>query len=70
MSSKSVDTVKWLDNAKGYGVLKNNNGEDVFIHYRSIQQQGYKTLSEGQHVEFLQVNSDKGWQAAEVVPVC
>lgn len=67
MNSKSVAKVKWFDNAKGYGFLVNAAGEDVFVHYRSIQGEGYKTLSEGQEVEFLQVRSDKGWQAAEVM---
>ena len=70
MSGKSVSTVKWFDNAKGYGFLLNDKGEDVFIHYRSIHQDGYKTLSEGQQVEFLQVKSDKGWQSVEVAPAC
>ena len=64
--SKSVGTVKWFNNAKGFGFIINDQGEDVFVHYRSIQGEGYKTLSEGEDVEYLQVKSDKGWQAAEV----
>jgi len=63
---KSVGTVKWFDNAKGYGFIVNEAGEDVFVHYRSIEGDGYKTLAEGQQVEYVQTKSDKGWQAAEV----
>ena len=67
--SKSIGTVKWFDNAKGYGFILNETGEDVFTHYRAIIGAGYKTLNEGQQVEFIQVRSDKGWSAAEVVPI-
>ena len=66
---KLLGTVKWFDNAKGFGFILNPDGEDVFVHYRSIQREGYKTLSEGEQVEFLQVKSDKGWLAHEVVQV-
>lgn len=67
MSSKSEGTVKWFDNAKGYGFAVNEAGEDVFIHYRAIMSdQEYKTLAEGQQIAFKQVKSEKGWQAAEV----
>ena len=63
---KSIGTVKWFDNAKGYGFLVNDAGEDVFIHFRSILGEGFKTLAEGQQVEYVQVKSDKGWQADDV----
>ena len=67
MSSKSHGTVKWFNNDKGYGFPVNESGEDVFIHYRAIMgDQQYKTLAEGQRVEFVQVRSEKGWQAVEV----
>ena len=67
MSSKNTGTVKWFSNDKGYGFAVNESGEDVFIHYRAIMgDQQYKTLAEGQRVEFVQVKSEKGWQAAEV----
>ena len=66
MSSKSKGTVKWFDNAKGFGFILNESGEDVFVHYRSIMSDGYKTLTESQQVSFTQVRSEKGWQAAEV----
>ena len=67
MSSKSHGTIKWFNNDKGYGFAVNESGEDVFIHYRAIMGDAtYKTLAEGQRVEFVQVKSEKGWQAAEV----
>lgn len=64
--AKSVGKVKWFDNAKGYGFILNEDGEDVFVHYRSIMGDGYKSLNEGEEVEFIQTRSEKGWQAAEV----
>ena len=67
MSSKNTGTVKWFNNDKGYGFAVNESGEDVFIHYRAIMgDEAYKTLAQGQRVEFVQVKSEKGWQAAEV----
>ena len=66
MSSKQTGTVKWFNTEKGYGFALNESGEDVFIHYRSIQQEGFKDLQEGQQIAFVQVKSEKGWQAAEV----
>ena len=68
ISNKQSATVKWFDNKKGFGFLHGPDG-GVFVHYRAILGEGYKTLSEGQQVEYLQVRSDKGWSAAEVVPV-
>ena len=65
--TRSIGTVKWFDNAKGYGFIVNQRNEDVMCHYRSIQMGGYKTLKEGQQVEFIQTKSEKGLQAAEVV---
>ncbi len=64
--AKSVGRVKWFDNAKGYGFILNENEEDVFVHYRAIMGEGYKSLNEGEEVEFIQTRSEKGWQAAEV----
>ena len=67
MSTKESGTVKWFNNAKGFGFAVNQSGEDVFIHYRAIMgDKQYKTLAEGQRMEFVQVKSEKGWQAAEV----
>ena len=64
--SKSYGTVKWFNTEKGYGFIINEQGEDVMVHYRSIQMDGFKNLSEGQDVAFIQTKSAKGWQAAEV----
>lgn len=64
--AKSIGKVKWFDNAKGYGFILNAEEEDVFVHYRSIMGDGYKSLNEGEEVEFIQTRSEKGWQAAEV----
>lgn len=66
MSNKRYGTVKWFNTEKGYGFILNAEQEDVFVHYRAIQVEGFKNLVEGQCVTFLQVKSDKGWQAAEV----
>lgn len=59
---------KFFDNTKGWGFLISDEipDEDIFVHYRAIQGEGYKTLAEGEHVEFLLTRSEKGWQAAEV----
>lgn len=62
-------TVKWFDNAKGYGFIVSPEGEDVFVHYRAIVGEGYRSLSEGQQVEFVASRGDKGWQASEVSAV-
>jgi len=65
-NERMTGTVKWFDNAKGYGFIENEQDGDAMVHYRSIQMEGYKTLKEGQEVTFRQVRSEKGWQAAEV----
>lgn len=62
-------TVKWFNNEKGYGFIEHEMGEDVFVHYSQIQQEGYKTLSEGQHVHFDLIKTDKGLQAQNVKSV-
>ena len=59
-------TVKWFNNAKGYGFLGRDDGPDVFIHYSSITTEGYKSLQEGDKVEFEIVQGQKGPQAANV----
>lgn len=66
----SLGRVKWFSNSKGYGFLQSEDGEDVFVHYRSILTDAeYKVLHEGEQVEYRQVKSAKGWQAAEVRPI-
>lgn len=60
-------TVKWFNATKGYGFISTENGEDVFVHYSAIQGDGFKTLEEGQEVEFEIVQGEKGPQATNVV---
>jgi CspA family cold shock protein len=62
-------TVKWFSNEKGYGFIARNDGEDVFVHFSAIEGDGYKTLTEGQEVEFEIVDGPKGQQASNVKPV-
>jgi CspA family cold shock protein len=59
-------TVKWFSNEKGYGFIEREEGEDVFVHFSAITMEGYKSLQEGQRVEFEVVQGDKGLQAANV----
>ena len=58
--------VKWFNDAKGFGFIEYNEGEDIFVHYSAINADGYKTLSEGQEVSFKLVSTDKGYQAQNV----
>ncbi len=58
--------VKWFNDTKGYGFIEQEGGRDVFVHYSAIQGEGYKTLSEGQLVEFEMVEGPKGPQATRV----
>jgi len=60
-------TVKWFSNQKGYGFIASENGKDVFVHHTEIKGEGYKSLQEGQAVEFDIVQSPKGEQASNVV---
>ena len=59
-------TVKWFNNAKGYGFLGRNDGNDVFVHFSSIKLDGYKSLKEGDPVEFDVIQGEKGPQADQV----
>ena len=59
-------TVKWFSNEKGYGFIEREEGEDVFVHFSAIAMEGYKSLTEGQRVEFDVVQGSKGLQAANV----
>ena len=58
--------MKWFSNEKGYGFIQQDGGEDVFVHFSEIQGDGYKTLNEGQRVEFEVVTGNKGLQASGV----
>jgi CspA family cold shock protein len=62
-------TVKWFNDAKGYGFISRQNGEDVFVHYSAIQAGGFRSLQEGQAVQFSVVKGPKGWQAENVQAV-
>ncbi len=59
-------TVKWFSNEKGYGFIAREGGEDVFVHHSAIEMEGYRSLTEGQRVEFEVVQGQKGLQAANV----
>lgn len=62
--------VKWFNNEKGYGFIESNEGtEDIFVHYSAILSDGYKTLVEGQYVDFELIRTDKGLQAKNVVEI-
>jgi CspA family cold shock protein len=65
----TVGTVKWFNADKGYGFIAPESGEDVFVHYSAIQMSGYRSLEEGQVVEFDIAQGPKGAQAANVRPV-
>lgn len=67
--SKIVGTVKWFNNAKGYGFIEQDEGQDIFVHYTAIIGDGYKTLIQGQEVEFELINGPKGPQAENVIKV-
>ena len=60
-------TVKWFNDSKGYGFIEQPDGEDVFVHFSAIESDGFRTLSEGEVVEFEIRDSEKGLQAANVV---
>ena len=65
----ATGTVKWFSNEKGYGFIARSDGDDVFVHFSAVVGDGYRTLSEGQEVEFEIVDGPKGKQAANVRPV-
>lgn len=66
MSDREKGTVKWFNNSKGYGFITRDAGGDVFVHYRAIRGDGYKSLDEGVRVEFTVTEGQKGLQAEEV----
>jgi CspA family cold shock protein len=69
MSNTITGTVKWFNEAKGFGFIEQQNGPDVFAHYSSISNSGFKTLAEGQQVEFTVTDGQKGPQAENIVAV-
>ncbi len=68
-SALAQGTVKWFSNEKGYGFIEREDGDDLFVHYSEITMDGYKTLVQGQRVEFEITQGDKGLQASTVRPV-
>ncbi len=66
MADRVVGTVKWFNNSKGYGFISQEGGPDVFVHHSAIQAEGYRSLEEGQKVEFSIEKGPKGLQAANV----
>ncbi len=69
MSNRETGTVKWFNDAKGFGFISRESGEDVFVHFRAIQGDGFKTLKENQKVSFVVVEGQKGLQADAVEPL-
>jgi CspA family cold shock protein len=69
MSERIQGTVKWFNGGKGYGFIAREGGEDVFVHFSAIQGDGYRSLEEGQRVEFSVEKGPKGLQATSVVVI-
>jgi len=69
MSVREQGIVKWFNDSKGFGFIQRNSGEDIFVHFRAIQGDGYRSLQDGQKVEFIVVEGQKGLQAEEVTKV-
>lgn len=67
MSERVQGTVKWFNPSKGYGFISREGGEDVFVHYSALQSSGYRSLDEGQRVEYTIERGPKGLQASNVV---
>jgi len=67
MSERVTGSVKWFNASKGYGFIERSDGPDVFVHFSAIESEGFKTLNEGQKVEFTIEQGPKGLQAANVI---
>ena len=66
MADRETGTVKWFNSSKGYGFIEREEGDDVFVHFSAISADGFRTLDEGQQVEFKVTQGDKGLQAEDV----
>ena len=69
MAEREKGTVTWFNERKGFGFIERESGSDVFVHFSSIKDSGFKTLKDGQTVEFTVVSSEKGENAEEVTPL-
>ncbi|OBX78155.1 cold-shock protein [Moraxella atlantae] len=69
MSVREQGVVKWFNDSKGFGFIQRSSGEDIFVHFRAIQGDGYRSLQDGQKVEFTVVEGQKGLQAEEVTKI-
>ncbi len=69
MSDKTTGTVKWFNDSKGFGFIEQESGPDVFAHFSNISGDGFKSLTEGQKVEFTVTQGQKGPQAENIVPI-
>ena len=69
MTERVSGTVKWFNNSKGFGFIARESGDDVFVHFRAVRGDGYKSLQEGQNVEFELHDGDKGLQAQDVAVI-
>ncbi|MEN3980264.1 cold-shock protein [Acinetobacter sp. CWB-B33] len=69
MSNLTTGTVKWFNDAKGFGFIAADNGSDVFAHFSQIMSNGFKTLAEGQRVQFSVSKGQRGFQASEIVAI-
>lgn len=67
MAERQTGTVKWFNDSKGYGFIARDGGDDVFVHFSAIRGEGYRSLEEGQRVEFSVVEGEKGLQASDVI---
>ena len=65
----ATGTVKWFNDSKGFGFISRENGTDVFVHFTAIRGEGYRSLEDGQQVEFSVVEGEKGLQAQDVVAI-
>ena len=69
MAERETGTVKWFNASRGFGFIEREQGEDVFVHYSSIRGEGYRSIEEGQRVEFTVTQGEKGLQAEDVIAV-
>jgi CspA family cold shock protein len=69
VADREVGIVKWFNGTKGYGFITRENGDDIFVHFSSIRGEGYRSLDDGQRVEFVVAQGEKGLQAQDVVAI-